>query len=50
MTTRLAEAGRLLGIEVIDHVVVSNRGHYSFRESREAPWDGIVDPVDTRAE
>lgn len=50
VTTRLAEAGRLLGIEVIDHVVVSNRGHYSFRESREAPWDRIVDPVGTRAE
>lgn len=32
ITRRLVEAGRILGIEVLDHVVVSKSGHISFRE------------------
>lgn len=31
LTTRLVEAGRLLGIEVLDHVIVSSRSYLSFR-------------------
>ena len=31
-TLRLRRAGELLGIELVDHVVVAERGFYSFRE------------------
>lgn len=32
-TTTMAEAGRLLGIRVVDHLIVSRRNFYSFREA-----------------
>lgn len=32
LTRRMAEAGRLLGIEVLDHVVVAKGGYVSLRE------------------
>lgn len=32
ITKRLVEAGRLLGIEVLDHVIVSKEGYLSFKE------------------
>ena len=32
LTTRLVEAGRLMGIEVVDHIVVGGVRYYSFRE------------------
>jgi len=35
VTQRLAEAGRVLGIKVIDHVVVAEQGYFSFREAGE---------------
>jgi DNA repair protein RadC len=35
LTKRLVEAGKLLGIEVLDHVIVSKAGYRSFREARE---------------
>ena len=31
LTTRMVEAGRLIGIEVLDHVIVSAQGYLSFR-------------------
>ena len=31
MTQRIAEAGRLLGIEVHDHVIIGREGHVSLR-------------------
>jgi len=34
ITRRLHETGRLLGIELVDHVVVSDGGYTSFRERR----------------
>lgn len=46
MTKRLAEAGRLLGIEVLDHVIVSDDRYFSFREEKLLPeyfqMDGIA--------
>jgi DNA repair protein RadC len=33
VTERLADAGRILGIRVVDHVVVAEQGFFSFRES-----------------
>jgi DNA repair protein RadC len=33
VTDRLMEAGRIMGIEVMDHVIVAERGYYSFREA-----------------
>ncbi len=33
VTGRLARAGELLGVRVLDHVVVAERGFYSFREA-----------------
>jgi len=32
-TARLLQAGKLLGIEVLDHLIVSAGGYYSFREN-----------------
>jgi DNA repair protein RadC len=32
LTRRLAEAGRILGIKLLDHVIVCRSSHYSFRE------------------
>ena len=34
-TTRLVQAGKLLGIEVLDHLILSGTGYYSFRENGE---------------
>jgi DNA repair protein RadC len=31
---RLVEAGKILGIEVIDHIVVSKSGYFSFKEQK----------------
>ncbi len=41
VTTRLAQAGELVGIRVLDHVVVAEHGFYSFRES------GALEPGDS---
>jgi len=35
-TSRLREAGELLGVEVLDHVIVGNRRYCSLRESTDA--------------
>lgn len=32
LTLRLADAGKILGIEVLDHVVVGDAGYFSFKE------------------
>ncbi len=32
VTQRLVQAGAVLGIKVLDHVIVSERGHFSFKE------------------
>ncbi len=32
ITRRLVEAGRILGIEVLDHIVIGSRNHMSFKE------------------
>lgn len=32
VTKRLVESGRILGIRVLDHVIVSESGHYSFAD------------------
>lgn len=34
LTKRLTEAGALMGIEVIDHVIVGNGSYYSFKENQ----------------
>jgi len=34
-TVRLSQAGKLLGIEVLDHLVLGASGYYSFRENGE---------------
>lgn len=42
-TLKLAKAGQIIGIEVVDHVIIADRppadgpGHFSFRESRMLP-------------
>lgn len=32
ITKRLVDAGKLLGIEVLDHVIVGNNGYFSFKD------------------
>jgi DNA repair protein RadC len=34
-TTRLSQAGKLLGVEVLDHLIVTAADYYSFRENGE---------------
>ncbi len=33
LTKRIQEAGELIGIEMVDHIIVSDRNYYSFREN-----------------
>ncbi len=33
VTTRLKEAGKLIGIDIVDHIILSPDGYYSFQES-----------------
>ena len=35
VTTRLKEAGKLIGIDIVDHIILSPDGYYSFQESDE---------------
>jgi DNA repair protein RadC len=37
MTARLKEAGKLMGIEVLDHIIFGARGYYSFQEGTMRP-------------
>jgi DNA repair protein RadC len=32
MTKRLVEAGKILGIEIVDHIIITKTGFMSFRE------------------
>ena len=32
LTARISKAGKLLGIKVLDHLIISTNGYYSFRE------------------
>ncbi len=34
VTKRLTEAGKMMGIEVMDHVIISKNSHFSFKEGR----------------
>jgi len=34
ITKRLAEAGKILGIEVTDHVIVAKKTYFSFKENK----------------
>jgi len=34
-TTRLSQAGKLLGVEVLDHLILTTTNYYSFRENGE---------------
>lgn len=40
VTRRLAEAGELLGIRVLDHVIVGEQGFFSFRDADDLPLGG----------
>jgi DNA repair protein RadC len=40
LTQRLAAAGHVVGIEVVDHVILADRRYQSLRESRILPWRG----------
>ena len=37
VTRRLVAAGRMLGIAVLDHIVFSHSGYYSFTENGDMP-------------
>jgi DNA replication and repair protein RadC len=32
VTRRLLEAGKIMGIELIDHLIVTSNGYFSFRK------------------
>lgn len=32
ITKRLVEAGKILGVEVVDHIIISKNGYFSFKE------------------
>ena len=34
VTKRLTEAGKMMGIEVMDHVIISKNSHFSFKEEK----------------
>jgi len=33
MHEQLTEAGKILGLRVLDHLIVTRKGHYSFQEA-----------------
>lgn len=33
MLEQMVEAGRTLGLQVLDHIIVARKGHFSFREA-----------------
>lgn len=39
MTERLIEAGKILGIELVDHVIVGRQGYYSLKSAGQLPAD-----------
>lgn len=39
VTKRISEAGRLLGVSLLDHIIVGDNGYYSFRENGELTDD-----------
>lgn len=39
VTERLYEAGEILGIKLLDHIIVSDGEYYSFKENHEEPFD-----------
>lgn len=50
ITARLARAGELLGIRIVDHVVVAEGGYHSLREDGDlssTPADPLGDSIDT---
>ena len=46
LTKRISTAGKLLGIKVLAHLIISTSGYYSFREMGEAMDDPILPPED----
>jgi len=34
ITKRLTEAGKIMGVEIMDHVIVAKNGHFSFKEEK----------------
>ena len=34
LTRRLTEAGKMMGIEIMDHVIVSKNSYFSFKEEK----------------
>jgi DNA repair protein RadC len=42
VTTVLREAGALMGVRVLDHIIVARTGHHSFRETEQ--WDNPGGP------
>lgn len=34
ITKRLTEAGKMMGVEIMDHVIVAKNGHFSFKEEK----------------
>ncbi len=44
LTTRLCEAGRIVGIQVLDHLIVGRDGYYSFVEHGQLGTAGTRSP------
>jgi DNA repair protein RadC len=42
-TVHMVRAGRLLGVEVLDHIVVARQSHFSFREAGLLDGDAVAD-------
>jgi len=40
LTQRLAAAGEVVGIDVVDHVILADQRYRSLREMRILPWRG----------
>ena len=46
LTGKIYTAGKLLGIKVLDHLIISTKGYYSFREMGENMEDPMLPPED----
>jgi DNA repair protein RadC len=44
LTRKLAQAGALLGVAVLDHVIVAGGGYFSFMDAGLLPGQGLAEP------
>lgn len=48
ITRRLEDVGKLLGIQILDHIIIGNGDYYSFRENGEIISDFTLESTENK--